>query len=44
MPNIAFFINSKEERLLQANLDNISSFTEIVEKTSETLIALSHIV
>lgn len=44
MPNIAFFINSKEDHLLTANLENIASFTEVVEKTSETLIALSHII
>jgi hypothetical protein len=43
-PNIAFYINSKEDHLLKANLENIASFAEVVEKTSETLIALSHIV
>jgi len=44
MPNVAFFINSKENHLLKANLENIASFTDVVEKTSDTLIALSHIV
>lgn len=44
VPNIAFYINSKEDHLLKANLENIASFTEVVEKTSEILIALSHII